>query len=789
MPENMMNDPSVYEIEPLEARPSGGGSDFNILRWLHYLLRGRYHWAVLLALILGSAAGYYLYQRVVPVYESQGIIRIRSYTPRLLYGNDASGKMPNFDTFMNDQVRTLNSERVAAMAMESEAWRALDRPFTPEAQEEFRRNLHAWRSDEIIVVRFRNPDPVVAEIATKAAVEAFQRLFQQGDPTQDRARMQILDESRISLSNQLNAIKDQVATFGDAFGPDGVRFRYQQAVTRLRDLEEDIRKTELEIVVVEARLAQDPPMPSMEELRESQPRLAALFEELDNRKLRMATLKREFADDHSAVLALQERIDHVEGQIKDALETIDLGRYRQAWQEQWSDQQAKLKTKMADLQSRVAEGERTLQQVSEEKNRLGRLELESKEVGDKLAQVRTRIEQLNFENRMGDRLQVYEYGRSGKTPINAKEPTKQATMGAFAGGSVGVAIIMLIGLINPTLRQSDDLTASHGAPKVLGMLPHLPDHLNNPEEAYFAGQCVHQIRMFLQLEGGPDEANSFVVTGPEPGTGKTSLTMALGFSYAAAGAKTLLVDFDLIGGGLTSRLGIGRYQRFGRLLQEEGLVSAEVIDEVAEDLELEGRLGEKLVARGLIQQADVERVLELQQRCRVGLLDVLAGKPLDMCVTDLPTENLSLLSVGNATADHISRVGRSAVKRFLKEVRGQYDVVLVDTGPIPGSVEASLIAAEADRVVLAVSRGDQMRRVNECQRFLRAIGARVAGVVFNRAERRDMARSRNVLTSSTRSQSFSSRSRSRQDQHRQLGPVVIASGGATRTRPGYTDAE
>jgi Mrp family chromosome partitioning ATPase len=769
-----MNDPRLHDMD-VHEQPHGGGG-VNVLHWVHYVLRGRYHWALLLALLLGGAAAYYLHEQVVPVYESRGTLRIRAYTPRLLYGNEASGRMPNFGTFMNEQVRKIRSDRVAVMAMESEPWRELGQQFTPEAQQDFRSRLRVWRSNETIAVAFKHTDRQVAEVATKCVIEAYERLFYETDPTQDRKRMQILDERRVSLSNQLNSLNDQIATFGDAFGPDGVRFRYQQVANRLRDLEDAIRKTEIEIELANARMAEDAPKPSTEALRQSHPQLALLYDELENRKLRLEALKRQHGEDHTAVNALQRRIDDVQGQIDDAMKVLNLEQRQEDWTRQWRQKLTALKAQKRDLASRLEQAKEQLKQVSMEKNRLQRLQIEADQVKRKLEEVRERIDRLNFESRMGDRLVVYEYGNAPQRPVNADEPRKQAMLGGAAGGSVGLALVMLLGLMNPKLRRSDDLSASTGAPKVLGMLPHLPDRLDDPEQVYFAGQCVHQIRMFLQLEGGSQNVQSFVVTGPETGTGKTSLAMALGFSYAAAGARTLMVDFDMIGAGLTSRLGFGRFKRLGRLLQEEGLCSAADIEAAANDLSLEGPLGEKLVARGLIEPEDVSRVLDLQQQSRVGLLDVLGGEPLDNCAMELPTDNLSLLSVGNATAEHISRVGRSAVKRFLKTAHEKYEVVLIDTGPVPGSVEASLIAAEADRVVLAVSRGDQMRRLNECQAFLRNVGARVAGVVFNRAEMRDMARSRNSMAHSVRSMSLDTR-RSHADQSRRIGPVAVASAG------------
>src|SRR5690606_32405068 len=71
----------------------------------------------------------------------------------------------------------------------------------------------------------------------------------------------------------------------------------------------------------------------------------------------------------------------------------------------------------------------------------------------------------------------------------------------------------------------------------------------------------------------------------------------------------------------------------------------------------------------------------------------------------------------------------------------QYDVVLIDTGPILGSIEASMAASEADDVVLVVSRGDQKSTVFKSLDSLRSINAHMAGIVFNHASADDVQRS------------------------------------------------
>jgi receptor protein-tyrosine kinase len=60
-------------------------------------------------------------------------------------------------------------------------------------------------------------------------------------------------------------------------------------------------------------------------------------------------------------------------------------------------------------------------------------------------------------------------------------------------------------------------------------------------------------------------------------------------------------------------------------------------------------------------------------------------------------------------------------------------VVLVDTGPILGSLEAAMAAAQSDGVVLTVSRGVPQALVKRSLDRLGEVGAHVVGMVLNRA--------------------------------------------------------
>jgi Mrp family chromosome partitioning ATPase len=75
--------------------------------------------------------------------------------------------------------------------------------------------------------------------------------------------------------------------------------------------------------------------------------------------------------------------------------------------------------------------------------------------------------------------------------------------------------------------------------------------------------------------------------------------------------------------------------------------------------------------------------------------------------------------------------------------------VLIDTGPVLGSIEAHLVCAQADGVLLVVGAGRARGQVKNAVDQLRRVNARLLGLVFNLAQAKD-------FRTSAASQSFRS---------------------------------
>jgi polysaccharide biosynthesis transport protein len=108
-----------------------------------------------------------------------------------------------------------------------------------------------------------------------------------------------------------------------------------------------------------------------------------------------------------------------------------------------------------------------------------------------------------------------------------------------------------------------------------------------------------------------------------------------------------------------------------------------------------------------------------------------------------PTDiaDLAMLPVGQAQAHHAGMFSPAALRRLLTEAKKHYEIILIDSGPVLGSIEATPVCAAADGVILCVSRGQQRPLVEKAIQHLMNIGAKFAGVVFNRAQAKDFARS------------------------------------------------
>ncbi len=385
----------------------------------------------------------------------------------------------------------------------------------------------------------------------------------------------------------------------------------------------------------------------------------------------------------------------------------------------------------------------------EELTSLGGKELEIEDLRSRGADTKAQldattraIEQMDLESQATGRISVMSNGDRPLTPFRDTRPTFAAA-GGLGGVVVSFGSIILLGLLGRRMDRPEDARTHIVGLPLLGVLPELPDDLADPEQAAIASHSVHQIRALLQIMGRHDRNQVFGITSPAAGTGKTSLTLALGVSFAAAQLKTLLIDCDFVGGGLTERVNLIIRRKIGQILLSEGLINQAQLEEALKlEKESRRRLSEILVEAGYVTESNLTALVANHREVRevLGVLNALSGEDIRNCITETGIENLSMLPLGDASPQHAGCLSPGSLHALIEAAKERFDVVLLDTGPVPGSLEASVVTSQVDAVVLTVARGEQGGSVDTSIAHLVNVRARIAGLVFNRAKTQDVIR-------------------------------------------------
>jgi capsular exopolysaccharide synthesis family protein len=685
------------------ASVSGGEpSQQQSLKRLHRLFRGRYLLAIALAAIFGMGGALIGFFCAKPEWRSVGLVQIDPVIPNP--GSSIDVVRPMWEQFIRSQEAMIQSQDVIITAMGSDEWRSTKRGMTPTEINDFVGKLDvAWLpGTSLIRVSFTDPDKSVPQLATKSVILAYQRKFADQDTNELTQKLNLNDSKRRDLERQLKDKQDLIISYGQSLGTDTPEQYVDQRIQDYGRLQAQLNQSEIQYTIAAQQLAElekmkqtastRPSQLSVEQMTAMDPRLAELVGQRDQQQASVDMLLRRYLPNHPQVLDAELRLHDLEARIKERADMFrkngGLLYVSSSGQPVTPQYVESLKIQTDVLKQKVDELGRTTQDLGRIRLQITAARNDVTSLQAQLKDVEATIERLNTQRSFSNKIRIASYGDTPYVPIFDKRK-QYAAMGLVGGAAIPVALLLLIGLIDTRYRYSDDAAETGlGGINLLGILPNLPDLLTDPDQAAIAAHCVHQIRTMLQLNGA-QRRQVFAVTSAAPGDGKTSLSLALGLSFAASGSRTLLIDCDLVGGGLTARLNMS---------------------------------------------------------APTGVLEAINTRTLMEYVRPTDIADLTILPLGDAHTHHASSLSPAALQRLVDEARKHFDTVLVDTGPIQGSIEASSVCAAADAVVLVVARGQQRPQVDRAMAHLRAIGAKLAGVVFNRAQSRDFDRSVNRLS-------------------------------------------
>lgn len=696
----------------LEPDHDGAGQPANPLLLVHNCLRGRYALAIVLGGILAVPLAWVGYNAIPPKYTSTGVINIQPTRPIILYENEFTEGMSGFAGYVESQATVLRSQRVLLAAIENEELKKLGWARYPEGLKDLSEavSVRVPRNAQDIFVSVEWTDPRLAQAATNAILDQYSEVAIEREKTELQNTIDTISDLREEASADREDFRDRAYKLAETEGTDNLVRLLDAKHEQIRYIDATLLEIDLQLppetgVAVApnlgAQAADGQPAPpphsaeaELEALAQSNRELAGLLARRVDLQLRIDSLSQRFGPAHRQIVAAEDELTSVNVLIE---AKAAMARAANPGGVVTADPVAQLRTRRNQLKER-------LESVLKEAQRIGRVQLQidqlreqAERADEKFREADLRLESLLVQKRDGQQGRI-RIGQKADIPLGPSTDRRVplAAMGFMGGGGIGVGLVVLLGLLKPKYRYISEIDRLSQSVRIIGAVPQIDmaDPAVNIDE--LMATSVHQIRTAIdaRLLGSSSRGVAHLVTSSSSGEGKSTISLRLARSFAVSGKRTLLIDADMIGRRITSKFGYDSQPGFG---------------------------------------------------------DAVLGDPAaPLPVQPGDQDNLIVMPAGPRDAFAPERVSATAVDNLFERLRLEYDVLVVDTGPILGSIEAQAIVPASDEVLLVVSRGRDVRHVRMAIERLQRLGARRMGIVFNRAANSDFERSTSMSMASKR---------------------------------------
>ncbi len=279
------------------------------------------------------------------------------------------------------------------------------------------------------------------------------------------------------------------------------------------------------------------------------------------------------------------------------------------------------------------------------------------------------------------RLSVVEGAQVTADPVSP-QPVVNALLGLALGLGLAVGLVVAWDALDTKIRTAEQASVALDAPVLSAMhaSPEMDRRWMVTQDKGFSSQAeaLRRLRTNLQFLDVESHRRSFVITSSVAGEGKTTVSVNLALTVAAAGMRVVLVDADL------------RRPRVADYLQTEGSVGLTTV---------------------LIGRADVRDVLQVWG----------------------PNGSVDFIASGEIPPNPSELLGSAEMERLIRKLESEYDVVIIDSPPSLPVTDPSILAAMCAGAIVVVSAGISRRdQLGVVRQSLDAAGATLLGVVANR---------------------------------------------------------
>lgn len=347
--------------------------------------------------------------------------------------------------------------------------------------------------------------------------------------------------------------------------------------------------------------------------------------------------------------------------------------------QRFSQSKTALETQLTDYEKQIADmtSEISKTETSDEKDRLNEKITQYRGMYANLLQSYEQI-RLSEAQSVSTVVQV-ESAASNPEPVKPKV-MQNTLLAAIVGILLAAGLIFVREAFDDTVKTPDDITRKFKLP-VLGVITHheadpdAPIAMSSPRSPIT--EAYRTLRTNLGYTSVDRKLNTIMVTSPEPGEGKSTITSNLGVVMAQNGKRVIALDCDLRHPCLHSNFGLSNRQGMSTLLSQNSEVTAEICNPTKE-------------------------------------------------------KGLFVITTGPIPPNPAELMGSQKLQSILKWMKETADVILIDTPPVLAVSDAVILAPSLDGVVLVVRPGKtRFGALKQSIEQLQLVNARILGVVLN----------------------------------------------------------
>lgn len=276
-----------------------------------------------------------------------------------------------------------------------------------------------------------------------------------------------------------------------------------------------------------------------------------------------------------------------------------------------------------------------------------------------------------------DSVEMHERPVISNSPVSPNV-TLNLVLGAVVGLIFGVGIAFFLEYLDTSVKSLEDVERYLQVP-VLAVIPKDVGMLHKQSGMSPDAEAYRILRTNIEFNRKNPEDNSITVVSGGAGEGKSTTLVNLAYICAQGGYTTLMIDADL------------RRPRLHTFFDINNSV-------------------------GLTNYLTTELMLE----------DVILQTPVD---------NLYFMPSGILPADAAGILNSRRMSELIQDVKQRFDLVLVDSPPILGVSDASVLASEVDLTMLVVQHRKLPRNMLlRVKQAVENVGGNVIGVVLNNVD-------------------------------------------------------